>query len=1013
MNWINNTINATEDFLSIIGEKSKQSPEDYMWTISVDDNNTFTLKDGSLMSVVRVYGSKVLVGEDEFITMTNRIGDGIKSAISNGEHAIQIYFSQDPDAAEREILYSLQPCIDTSRRLGLDFDDIFADEIKTLSKYVSSEKVFMCFISRPKSISKEEAKQNMDAANELLVGKPIPRASEAPNLFAVLDSLRAKHSSFISSMMQDLTSNNILADLLDVHKAAWEMSMSVDPDWSDDERQICLVGDKIPARYLKRDMSKDVSGLMWPTVRSQMCPRDAVELNSTTCICGDRVYAPMYMHLAQQDIKAFKFMVDRMSRETADDKKIPWRMSFLIETGGLNMLGIKNMLAALFGFTSPGNNNKYRQAVKALKDMVDGNDLDVKLRVDFATWAPKNDLQLLDLRASKLARAIQSWGQMDVRNTTGDPVQGFMSSTLGLTLDSVGTPSAAALSDIMINLPIFRPASPWSQGSILLRTPDGKLFPYMPFSNQQTSVITIMIAEPRYGKSLTANCFNFALVVAPGNKRLPRISIVDFGSASAGFISLIQYALPERDRHLARLVKMQMSDEYAVNPFDTQLGCRYPIGEERSFMANAVRTLVTIDGMSKPIEGMSGLVDMAIEESFKKFADDKAPKRFSANERGVELIIKALGDYGIRTDERTTWWEVVDALFDVGAVHEAMLAQRYAVPTLIDIVSISREQQFEDLYGKKSTEDGEPLLQAFSRMLSEAVRKYPIIAGVTRFDIGDARIVAIDIESIVDRQNHGCQQNALAYLLAMHLSCRHFLLKKELLPSIPAKYRAYHEKRILEIKEDLKHIQIDEYHRGSGVESLQKNVDVYIREGGKNQIGVTLISQHVKDFPPTFNEFATVKLVFSPQSDDQIRIMRSLFELTPTMEFAIKNRIKSPGPDGSWMFGSWKTKEHKNCTQLLNNTVGGLKLWAFSTTNEDMYVRDELYERIGDVSARRILKQLYPGGSLRAEVERRKFKRKNSGVGFVSEDDENRSVLMTLVDDIERQYHQMTMQGVI
>lgn len=84
------------------------------------------------------------------------------------------------------------------------------------------------------------------------------------------------------------------------------------------------------------------------------------------------------------------------------------------------------------------NNNKYRQAVKALKDMVDGNDLDVKLRVDFATWAPQNDLQLLDLRASKLARAMRTCvGQMDVRNTTGDPVQGFMSSTLGLTFDSV------------------------------------------------------------------------------------------------------------------------------------------------------------------------------------------------------------------------------------------------------------------------------------------------------------------------------------------------------------------------------------------------------------------------------------------------------------------------------------------------------------------------------------------------------------------------------------------------
>lgn len=90
-------------------------------------------------------------------------------------------------------------------------------------------------------------------------------------------------------------------------------------------------------------------------------------------------------------------------------------------------------------------------------------------------------------------------------------------------------------------------------------------------------------------------------------------------------------------------------------------------------------------------------------------------------------------------DGRTSWWEVVDALYDHGDIHSATLAQRQAVPTLADLAAVSREQQFVDLYGGKRTEDGEPLLDAFSRMISESLRSYPILALPTAFDLGEAK----------------------------------------------------------------------------------------------------------------------------------------------------------------------------------------------------------------------------------------------------------------------------------
>ena len=50
-------------------------------------------------------------------------------------------------------------------------------------------------------------------------------------------------------------------------------------------------------------------------------------------------------------------------------------------------------------------------------------------------------------------------------------------------------------------------------------------------------------------------------------------------------------------------------------------------------------------------------------------------------------------------------------------------------------------------------------------------------------------------------------------------------------------------------------------------------------------------------------------------------------------------------------------------TQLLTLTLGPIELWAFTTTAEDVQIRNRLYKVIGPKEARKVLANLFPGGS--------------------------------------------------
>lgn len=89
-------------------------------------------------------------------------------------------------------------------------------------------------------------------------------------------------------------------------------------------------------------------------------------------------------------------------------------------------------------------------------------------------------------------------------------------------------------------------------------------------------------------------------------------------------------------------------------------------------------------------------------------------------------------------------------------------------------------------------------------------------------------------------------------------------------------------------------------------------------------------------------------------------------------------------------------------TQLLTSTVGPIELWAFSTTTEDVELRNRLYARIGPVETRRVLANLFPSGTVKPLVEERLTKAKESS--SVIEEVDNISIIEELMTDILSAY---------
>lgn len=993
---INGLLNGIDTFLAWFSSGVHQTTESYCNLQTADSPTVLVANDGTLISIIKIIGVNRLVGQEEY----ERIHDGLQAALGSSlrqaGYSVQVHFSYNQDDTEQILNENYQSARDTAQKLQLDVQDLINERVKHMSAFCTAEEVHIALFTKPSILVGDQYKRAIKDKAQLLKDTKMPNFKYTQNLVAAIPEIRDAHDSFVGNFCNAMKELGIIADLLSIHEAGYEIRRTVDPGYTDRAWRPVFPGDKYSIK-LAKSATGDIADLTWPSFSNQLFPRDAYNLDLKTAQIGDRIYSNVFIDLFPKQVQAFVTLLARVV-----ESSMPWRISFMMDGAGMEALRIKRMFSSILSFSS-AQNRLINDAVSVLEYIeTQTDDKLIKLRVVATTWAPEGQKKLLLSRAALLARAIQSWGSCDVSEVCGDAFEGTVGSMLAMNMEPPASITVASLSSALYMLPVYRPASPWRAGSMMLRTPDGKPWPYQPGSPLQTTWIDIIYARPGSGKSVLSNAMNFALCLQGGLERLPRIAVIDIGPSSAGLVSLVKEALPPEKSYLAAYHRLQMTPEYSINPFDTHLGCRFPYPQERAFLVNFVTLLVTPVGVSAPYDGIADMVGMVVDEAYKTLADDGNPNIYA---EGINPELDAIIEQiGFVADDRTTWWEVTDALFAAGFTREAAVSQRNASPLLADLTAVARIPAVVDLYGKISISTGESLINAFVRMISGAVREYPILSRYTQFDLGESKIVSLDLDEVAKSGGDAAdRQTAVMYMLARYVLAKDFYINKENLSGLRDAYREYHSKIVDEIREDQKRLVLDEFHRTSKAQAVRDQVIVDMREGRKWRVQIALISQSLDDFSKNMVDFATSIFIMDAGPEQSIRRTQEVFGLSPTAVSALRNYVRGPSAKGANFLAQFATKDQMT-THLLTVTIGPVELWAFSTTAEDVKIRTALYQYIGPKAARLLLARIFPSGSASRYVAMKmEARRRESGLlGKEAEKGVIDMVIHTIMDEYKK-----------
>lgn len=963
-------------FSDIIGK----TVSSYCRLESARDEYILEADDGTMLTFLELKGSLRRMGTDEINYAVNMLTEGLSGFLEKRGHCIQFVMQANPESSKEDIDTHFEPMKATAKAMGIDIDSIMDDTRDKLSKFAISERVWVVLWTYPYALPAVTKNKGNKAKKRAQVPDPDAYTMDISSM----DSLKNTHENFVNAVNGSMERSGLLCEIMEAHEALHAVRKCIDTERTLRNWRPVLPGDRIKMRHPDAGEDKPIRTSLPPSLKLQLFPRPAFTDDETVQI-GSLIHRSFSMEVGPETEQAFNRLHSELIKQT-----FGWRISMhiygdgLAGEGGLGKLKttIKKNIALVLSFASDAN-KQYARSIAQLKEMKLANRCIAGLEINFDTWVDIRDYQTekdalddLATNCNYFVSCIQGWGTMDVREVSGDPLLPLCSTVPGLMLKTPSARPAPPLDKAFYMAPFTRPASPWTEGTFLARSADGKLFPIMPMSSLQASWLEVGAGGLGSGKSFFINTHNLSYIFQPGLDELPYLSIIDVGPSSSGLIRLLQTALPPDQQKYVAAFKLRMDEKYAVNFFDTPVGLRIPFRIHMDSIVSFLTTFCTPLGRNAaPADGVTEFLAKCVRLAYEDLSDNKKPKLYQPG-LNAELDEK-IQRIDIEIDDKTSWWEVVDTFFKENLHHEAILAQRYAVPLLGDIIKYTTKSEVTQMYQFKEGNTGQPITEYINRKLIEATSKYPLFTRPTQFDIGEARIVSLDLNDVISKQgDQGERQTGIMYMLAMHLLSEKFFYTVEDTENIGkhwradpnreiwGKYRQYHYKRIKKIGELAKKIVLDEFHNAANtgplVDRIVRLLETIGLESRKWLISLGFWSQHLEHLPEDILRLANSAFFLGDSSADTKERITKMFALNSSGKSAL-NRLRKPDSRGANFFAVLRTS-HGEVQQLLTNTVGPQMLWAFSTVKEDMAVRNELYDRIGVQETLKALAHKYPGG---------------------------------------------------
>lgn len=919
---------------------------------------------GAQMTLIKIEGvTSILSPEEIEENLVEMFGaSGVASLFRSPGHCMSISFERHFNTAE-EIGSTIAELHERARIKELSVEPITDEYERLLRRSILSENILLACWTLPNAAFQDEVKQEIKNKNKSEAGL-FQQAKSAMSPYLRLDALASPHEAFVSHILDALSAAKIKAHLIGPDREGNR------PDLAEIKRGVFFhetprdwrpvsTGER---RYPGNVKTNDFSQAFAPPLSRQILSSSAQSSkNFREISIGSRTYAMMYLNMFPREVRPFgEFLASLNSRDAAT---MPFRVTFHWEASDFKVV-LKRILAGLFRWGSAINANFFDN-IRVMEEMQNRDELTfVDGRVVACTWVEphENKETVLNQRRSLLTRALSRWGDPVVGDITSNPMRALCESVSGMTMRSVlkqatkvPAPAYAAM------MPFHRSAKVFDRGETLFISMDNTLVPHEVFSPLQNFWLTLILATPGSGKSVIMNRMNFDMAAYAGGAALPYLGIIDVGVSSSGFIRVIQEALPDHRSHEAAYTLLRNTRESSINPLDLGLGRRLPLPRERDFVAQFLRELLRL-------EETSPLVSFLIQRVYLRCSDMSTagiPKTFQAKvDPQVDAGLQRLHDMGkdIRISPKTAWYTIADIFAEHGDYRLSIRAQRQASPRLDDLAAILAEPQAQADFGEQAIRD-------VRNALMEAIERYPIFSNSTTIDIDVARIISIDLQDVIQRDQTASarRNNTLMYMLARQL----FVSKiagntKELhsisecmpQPVVPI-YENYWRKTYIEMQEVFKRLCMDEYHLTNGSPNITAMVKADAREGRKWGLEIILASQLLKDFE-TLSDMASTVFILNSENGQAREEMRKVFDFSPAVRDEMVRKLHGPrGSKGVNFLARYKLSDQEHWI-ILNNRMGPTVLWALTTKKEDRLIRDALYECMSPSQVLRFLAHYFP-----------------------------------------------------
>lgn len=933
------------------------------------DKPCFYAHDGSTCTLLRVWGVRTHLSEDEAMDGMVEALKAISSNLRDKGHALTVTFEQSLNTGE-DVSALIDPMRDASARKGLDTSTQLGEIQHLLKEGVIAERILIAVWTYRDAAVPAQIRAEMAERRDAF-GRIKFRGS-VQNPLGPIQAMQASHWGMVNAVVTALNLEGFAVDAIgkgtDGREDLAEVRRAILFHETPNNWAPVFPGD---VRYPKAKTapSADISDLFAPTLDQQIMSSAARGTNDLRTVeIGGRRYAIAHLTQFPRYLTAFKALLSNIRGQGAREATMPFRIAFHID-GGASIPPVKHVLVKMGQIVSDVNKKLSRSFDETAAAIQADEETIVYARMYATTWTePEEPEELLADRRSKLVRALNGWQAPSVNDSAPDPLRLLAETAPGMTaVARTGLPALAPIRELALAMPFHSDAPPERVGETVFTTRDGKPYPFKAHSPMQTSWLSLIWAPPGSGKSVLMNSMNMDFAANYPSSQLPFIGAIDIGVSSRGFIRTLQASLPPEKRPLVSFVRMQNdtnAPEYFVNPFDLGLGRRFPLKREQSFIQNFFLALI---GLGEVPE-LNALAEFVISTLYTRASDmtvSSTPKVWQ--EDADHDLERKLEELGIEAHDDLTWWKLVDMLAERGEYAWAERAQRYAVPVLQDAVRILSEAET----GKRF---GEEFVRKVQTQVVSAISTFPCFGHATKMDIGEARVVSIDLDAVVHRVPNteaDKRANVLFFLMARELFVKKVAgeMSEVTLIQAPADvlpvYQRYWQQKYADIAQTRKRFCFDEFHICGSSPILARQIDQDIRQGRKWGFEIVLASQRIGDFKD-YVDLASNVFVLKSDTEQDRKKMQEVLGVSDAVVEAVRREVRGPNAVTGATFLIGRKMTSGDSWLLVRNKIGPVRIWSLTTTMEDMVLRDKIYDLLGDVDrALQILATRFPSGSAR------------------------------------------------